>query len=67
MKRVIVPARNEKDLQEVPADLRAKIKVEFVDRIDEVWPLACDTADRAKPKAKAAKGKKAKVTAPATA
>jgi ATP-dependent Lon protease len=67
MKRVIVPARNEKDLQEVPADLRAKIKVEFVDRIDEVWPLACDTADRAKPKTKAAKGKKAKATALATA
>ncbi|GAB6037791.1 endopeptidase La [Fundidesulfovibrio butyratiphilus] len=41
MKRVIIPARNAKDLQDIPADLRGKIKVQLVEHIDEIWPLAC--------------------------
>jgi len=41
MKRVLIPARNEKDLADIPADLRGRIKVTFIEQIDEVWPLAC--------------------------
>jgi len=40
MKRVIIPAQNMKDLQDIPKDLRGRIKVFPVERIDEVWPLA---------------------------
>jgi len=42
MKRVIIPAQNMKDLRDIPKDLRGRIKVTPVERIDEVWPLACD-------------------------
>ncbi len=45
MKRVLIPARNEKDLADIPADLRGKIKVKFIEQIDEVWPLACARED----------------------
>ena len=31
-----------KDLRDIPKDLRGRIKVTPVERIDEVWPLACD-------------------------
>ena len=41
MKRVIIPAQNMKDLRDIPRDLRGRIKVMPVERIDEVWPLAC--------------------------
>ncbi|WP_243368400.1 endopeptidase La [Fundidesulfovibrio soli] len=41
MKRVLIPARNEKDLQDIPAELRGRIKVQLIEMIDEVWPLAC--------------------------
>jgi ATP-dependent Lon protease len=45
MKRVLIPARNEKDLADIPADLRGRIKVKFIEQIDEVWPLACARED----------------------
>jgi ATP-dependent Lon protease len=41
MKRVLIPARNEKDLADIPAELRGRIKVQLIEQIDEVWPLAC--------------------------
>ncbi|MBI4805812.1 MAG: endopeptidase La [Desulfovibrio sp.] len=41
MKRVLIPARNEKDLADIPSELRGRIKVQFIEQIDEVWPLAC--------------------------
>jgi len=44
MKRVLIPARNEKDLADIPAELRGRIKVQFIEQIDEVWPLACGSA-----------------------
>ena len=37
-----------KDLRDIPKDLRGRIKVTPVARIEEVWPLACDTT-KAKP------------------
>jgi ATP-dependent Lon protease len=42
MKRVILPAENKKDLQDVPKELRGRIKLQTVERIDEIWPLACE-------------------------
>ncbi|NDY56167.1 endopeptidase La [Desulfovibrio sulfodismutans] len=41
MTRVIIPKRNEKDLEEIPKELRAKIVVQPVEHMDEIWPLAC--------------------------
>ncbi len=41
MKRVIIPAQNMKDLRDIPRDLRGRVKVMPVERIEEVWPLAC--------------------------
>jgi len=41
MTRVIIPKRNEKDLEEIPKDLRARIVVQPVEHMDEIWPLAC--------------------------
>jgi len=37
---VILPKDNEKDLAEVPENLRNLLKLHFVDRIDEVWAIA---------------------------
>ncbi|EKO37871.1 MAG: ATP-dependent Lon protase [Solidesulfovibrio magneticus str. Maddingley MBC34] len=40
MKRVIIPAKNMKDIHDIPKDLRGRLKIMPVERIDEVWPLA---------------------------
>jgi len=58
MKRVLIPSRNEKDLADIPSDLRGKIKVQLIDQIDEVWPLACGVKTEAQ-KAEDEKAKKA--------
>ncbi len=49
MTRVIIPKRNEKDLEEIPKDLRARIKVHPVEHMDEIWPLACEAKTGAAP------------------
>jgi len=41
---VLLPKQNKKDVQEVPADLRRKIKVRFVEHVDEIWPLVASPA-----------------------
>ena len=51
MKRVIIPAQNMKDLRDIPRDLRGRIKVFPVERIDEVWPLAQEGAPEPEPAA----------------
>ncbi len=61
MKRVLIPSQNKKDLQDIPDDLRARIAIKFVERVDEVWPLVRMSAKaalkpakvEAKPEAKA--------------
>ena len=40
MKRVLIPSQNKKDLAEVPAELLKRIKIQTIERVDEVWPLA---------------------------
>lgn len=37
IKKVLVPKENEKDLEEIPANILRKIDVELVDSMDEVW------------------------------
>jgi ATP-dependent Lon protease len=45
IKRVILPKRNEKDLVEVPDEIRKDVEIAFVQRMDELLPLALeDTA-----------------------
>ena len=39
LKLVLIPAQNKKDLQEVPGDLLRRIKVKYVEHVDEIWPL----------------------------
>lgn len=45
---VILPKRNEKDLEEIPEDVRKAMRFEFVDRMDEVLELALFSGDGAK-------------------
>ena len=40
LKQVIMPERNRKDWLEVPAEVRAKMKVHFVRHISELFPIA---------------------------
>ncbi|MDO9632940.1 MAG: endopeptidase La [Humidesulfovibrio sp.] len=55
MKRVLIPSQNKKDLQDIPEDLRARISIKFVERVDEIWPLVRMSAKaQAKPIAKPA-------------
>ncbi len=37
IKKVLVPKENEKDLEEIPANVSRKIQIELVDSMDEVW------------------------------
>ena len=40
VKRLILPAGNKNDWQEVPDETRKKLKVHFIERIGEALPLA---------------------------
>jgi ATP-dependent Lon protease len=42
IQEVLVPSRNERDVEEVPKDVREQLKVHFVKRIDEVLPLVLE-------------------------
>jgi len=48
IKQVIVPARNEKDLPDIPEEVRDSIKFHFVDNIDQVLRIALRPSDSAK-------------------
>jgi ATP-dependent Lon protease len=37
-----VPSRNEKDLEEVPKDVLAELKIHLVKRVSEVLPLVLE-------------------------
>jgi ATP-dependent Lon protease len=39
VKKVIIPAQNKKDLEEIPKELRRKIKVKTVEHIDDIWSI----------------------------
>jgi len=40
--RVILPADNERDLEDIPSDVREKMEFNLVETMDEVIPLALD-------------------------
>jgi ATP-dependent Lon protease len=40
LKRVILPRRNERDLEDLPADVRQALEFVFVDTVDEVLAAA---------------------------
>jgi ATP-dependent Lon protease len=42
IKEVLVPSRNEKDLEEVPKDVLAELKIHLVKRVSEVLPLVLE-------------------------
>ncbi len=46
LKEVAIPAQNKKDLEDVPEELREKLKIHYIEHIDQIWPLAL-TGDRA--------------------
>jgi ATP-dependent Lon protease len=39
IREVLLPARNERDLEDVPKDVRDEMKVSFISRVDQVLPL----------------------------
>ncbi len=43
IREVLVPARNEADLEEVPSDVRQSLKVHLVRRVDQVLPLVLES------------------------
>jgi ATP-dependent Lon protease len=42
IREVLVPARNERDLDEVPKDIRAELNIHLIKKIDEVLPLVLE-------------------------
>jgi ATP-dependent Lon protease len=42
IRSVLLPARNERDLDEIPKDIRSEMTVHFVKRVDEVLPLVLE-------------------------
>src|SRR5205085_3324165 len=40
--KVILPAENERDLDEIPADVREKMEFHLVETMDDVIPVALD-------------------------
>ena len=40
--RIILPAENERDLEEIPADVREKMEFHLVESMDDVIPVALD-------------------------
>lgn len=46
VKRVILPAQNHKDFQEIPSELRKNVKLTTVEHIDKIWPLVVCEEDK---------------------
>ena len=56
IREVLVPARNEPDLQEVPNDVRADMKVHLITRVDQVLALVLEPPVHAGPPPPPAEG-----------
>ena len=59
IKQVIVPKRNEKDMPDVPEEVRNTVKFHFVENVDQVLEMALGAKLRPKPAAKPTPGKAA--------
>jgi ATP-dependent Lon protease len=44
MKEVLIPARNERDLDDVPKDVRDQMKIHLIKRVEEILPLILEPA-----------------------
>ena len=49
IREVLVPAANERDLEEIPADVRAELKVHLIRRVDQVLALVLEPPPSAPP------------------
>ena len=49
IKEVLMPSRNEKDLEDVPKDVLSELKVHLVKRVDEVLPIVLEEPTVAPP------------------
>jgi ATP-dependent Lon protease len=58
IKKVLLPKRNERDLEEVPREVRDAMEFHFISSMDEILPLALlpPLADEAEPKREAVDG-----------
>ena len=50
---VMLPKRNERDLDEVPKDVREQLTVHLIKRVDEILPIVLDPGDKPPPSLKA--------------
>ena len=49
IREVLVPARNEPDLEEIPKDVRAEMKINLISRVDQVLPLVLEPPESVGP------------------
>jgi ATP-dependent Lon protease len=59
IRQVIVPKRNEKDMPDVPEEVRNTLKFHFVENVDQVLEIALGARSRPKPASKPTPGKSA--------
>ena len=50
IKQVIVPKRNEKDMPDIPEEVRNTVKFHFVENVDQVLAVALGAADKTSPR-----------------
>ena len=65
IKTVICPLANKKDVDEIPGEIRQKIKFIFVEHLDEVLQIALKSKVKGKSRKTGASGRKEKVSLPA--
>ncbi len=58
IKTIILPARNKRDLEDIPESIRKKIRFVFAEHIDDVLEMALEPAKKSKPRAAASKDDK---------
>jgi ATP-dependent Lon protease len=56
IREVLIPARNEPDLEEIPKEVRDEMKVHLIKRVDEVLPLVLEAPLSAPPRAQPPEG-----------
>ena len=61
LKTVILPKRNESDLEELPEEVRKSMKFIFVETVDEVLSAALEKTNRNKKQAKSKAGMEQKI------
>ena len=52
LRTIILPRRNEVDLDDLPAEVRNSLKIVLADRVEQVWDAALQPAKRKRAEAK---------------